>query len=82
MRWAGRVLWALGEAAVTIGAVVLLLVVHALWWTNAEAEAGARHEVAALEREERRQEGLVPLDGAVRGGRPAKGLTELLHTHR
>ncbi|AEW94283.1 hypothetical protein SCATT_19120 [Streptantibioticus cattleyicolor NRRL 8057 = DSM 46488] len=44
-------LWALGEAAVTIGAVVLLLVVHALWWTNAEAEAGARHEVAALERD-------------------------------
>ncbi|WP_443056516.1 class E sortase [Streptomyces sp. NBC_00667] len=44
------VLWAAAEAAVTVGVVVLLLVVHQVWWTNRQALAGAREEVRALER--------------------------------
>ncbi|MEV0091792.1 class E sortase [Streptomyces sp. NPDC050738] len=46
-----RGLWAGAEAAVTLGLVVLLLVVHQLWWTNREARAAAGHKVQALERE-------------------------------
>ncbi|MEU1806075.1 class E sortase [Streptomyces sp. NPDC019937] len=45
-----RVLWTGGEIAVTIGLVVLLLVAHQLWWTNREARAGAKRQVAELER--------------------------------
>ncbi|MBL1099643.1 class E sortase [Streptomyces coffeae] len=37
--------------AVTLGLVVLLFVVHQLWWTNRQAHQGAQREVAALERE-------------------------------
>nr|WP_229873302.1 class E sortase [Streptomyces cirratus] len=44
------VLWAAAELAVTVGVVVLLLVVHEVWWTNRQASAGAREEVRALER--------------------------------
>ncbi|MFC5217412.1 class E sortase [Streptomyces coerulescens] len=47
-RW--RVLWGGGEALVTVGVVLLLLVVHQMWWTNREARAGAQREVRALER--------------------------------
>ncbi|WP_329117757.1 class E sortase [Streptomyces sp. NBC_01465] len=46
-----RGLWVGAEAAVTLGVVVLLLVVHQLWWTNREARAAAGHKVQALERE-------------------------------
>ncbi|MFI2457080.1 class E sortase [Streptomyces sp. NPDC019539] len=46
-----RVLWAGAEIAVTLGVVVLLLVVHQLWWTNRQAEGGAARQVEALERE-------------------------------
>ncbi|GHE40667.1 hypothetical protein GCM10017778_25010 [Streptomyces vinaceus] len=46
-----RVLWAGAELAVTVGVVVLLLVVHQVWWTNRQALAAAREEVRALERE-------------------------------
>ncbi|MEU9605271.1 class E sortase [Streptomyces sp. NPDC048057] len=45
------VLWVGAEAAVTLGVVVLLLVVHQLWWTNRQARAGAERVVAALEQE-------------------------------
>ncbi|MFF5479867.1 class E sortase [Streptomyces sp. NPDC012935] len=45
-----RVLWGGGEALVTVGVVLLLLVVHQVWWTNREARAGAGREVRALER--------------------------------
>ncbi|MEU7044623.1 class E sortase [Streptomyces varsoviensis] len=45
-----RLLWGGAELVVTLGAVVLLLVAHQLWWTNREARAGARDEVAELER--------------------------------
>ncbi|MBT2402641.1 class E sortase [Streptomyces sp. ISL-87] len=37
--------------AVTVGVVVLLLVVHQVWWTNRQALAGAREQVQALEDE-------------------------------
>ncbi|MET8328708.1 class E sortase [Streptomyces sp. NPDC005181] len=50
-RLAARGLWASAEAVVTLGVVVLLLVVHQLWWTNRQARADARHRVQSLERE-------------------------------
>ncbi len=46
-----RSLWAGAEVAVTVGTVLLLLVVHQVWWTNRQALAGARSRVASLERE-------------------------------
>ncbi|MGW5634101.1 class E sortase [Streptomyces sp. NPDC003832] len=46
-----RLLWTGGELLVTVGLVLLLLVVHQLWWTNREAKAEAGRGVAALERE-------------------------------
>ncbi|WAP56269.1 class E sortase [Streptomyces sp. S465] len=46
-----RGLWTAGELAVTLGVVVLLFCVHQLWWTNRQARADARHEVAVLERQ-------------------------------
>ncbi|WP_308310664.1 class E sortase [Streptomyces sp. GbtcB6] len=53
-RWRARrrrVLWTGGELLVTVGVVLMLLVVHQLWWTNREARQGAERKVAALERE-------------------------------
>ncbi|MEU1404560.1 class E sortase [Streptomyces sp. NPDC005728] len=49
-RWR-RGLWGGGEVLVTVGAVLMLLVVHQLWWTNREARQGAERKVEALERE-------------------------------
>ncbi|MFF4655067.1 class E sortase [Streptomyces sp. NPDC001381] len=46
-----RVLWSGAELLVTAGVLVLLLVVHQLWWTNREAREGAERKVEALERE-------------------------------
>ncbi|MFJ1804693.1 MULTISPECIES: class E sortase [unclassified Streptomyces] len=46
-----RVLWSGAEVLVTAGVLVLLLVVHQLWWTNREAKGGAERRVEALERE-------------------------------
>ncbi|MEU1531453.1 class E sortase [Streptomyces fagopyri] len=46
-----RVLWTGGELLVTVGVVLLLLVVHQLWWTNRQAQHGADRAVRALERE-------------------------------
>lgn len=48
--WLARGLWTSAEVAVTLGIVVLLLVVHQLWWTNREAREGAERQVQALER--------------------------------
>ncbi|WSJ91283.1 class E sortase [Streptomyces sp. NBC_01304] len=45
------VLWGGAEVAVTVGLVLLLLVVHQLWWTNRQARQGAERQVQALERE-------------------------------
>lgn len=50
-RTGARVLWAAAETVVTCGVVVLLLVVHQLWWTNQQARAEAREQVSVLERE-------------------------------
>ncbi|MCX4762422.1 class E sortase [Streptomyces sp. NBC_01275] len=46
-----RVLWSGAEVLVTAGVLVLLLVVHQLWWTNREARQGAERQVEALERQ-------------------------------
>ncbi|MFD9337682.1 class E sortase [Streptomyces sp. NPDC060028] len=48
---AAGVLWGAAELAVTVGVVVLLLVVHQVWWTNRQALAGAHEQVRELERE-------------------------------
>ncbi|MEU0074255.1 class E sortase [Streptomyces sp. NPDC006332] len=45
-----RALWSGAEVLVTVGVLVLLLVVHQLWWTNREARRGADRKVEALER--------------------------------
>ncbi|MER6088598.1 class E sortase [Streptomyces bluensis] len=45
-----RLLWTSAELAVTLGVVLLLLVVHQLWWTNRQAREGAERRVEALER--------------------------------
>ncbi|CAL9456021.1 class E sortase [Streptomyces sp. enrichment culture] len=50
-----RVLRGCGETLVTLGVVLLLLVVHQLWWTNRQAKAGAERQVRALERVWERQ---------------------------
>ncbi|MEN8650202.1 class E sortase [Streptomyces sp. 21So2-11] len=59
---AARGLWAGAEIAVTFGVVVLLLVVHQLWWTNRQARDAAERKVQALERE------WVTGEGAESGG--------------
>ena len=46
-----RALWSCGELLVTVGVVLLLLVLHQLWWTNRQAQHNAEREVQALERE-------------------------------
>lgn len=46
-----RGVWGGAEVAVTLGVVLLLLVVHQLWWTNRQAREGAERQVQALERE-------------------------------
>ncbi|MFJ1615446.1 MULTISPECIES: class E sortase [unclassified Streptomyces] len=56
-RIAARGLWTGAEAVVTLGVVLLLLVVHQLWWTNRQARADAGHKVEALEREWSRTQG-------------------------
>ncbi|TWG03339.1 class E sortase [Streptomyces brevispora] len=50
-RLAARGLWTSAELVVTLGVVLLLLVVHQLWWTNRQARAGAAHTVRALQRD-------------------------------
>ncbi|WP_086826040.1 class E sortase [Streptomyces sp. NRRL B-24572] len=50
-RTGARALWLGAETAVTCGVLILLLVVHQLWWTNREARAEAREQVRVLERE-------------------------------
>ncbi|WP_093875925.1 class E sortase [Streptomyces sp. TLI_105] len=50
-RTGARALWLAAETAVTCGVLILLLVVHQLWWTNREARAEALDQVRVLERE-------------------------------
>ncbi len=65
-----RALWTAAELAVTLGLVLLLFVVHQLWWTNREAQEAARREVAALEREwaAGAADGSAPLTGPTAPG--------------
>lgn len=67
-----RLLWTSAEIAVTLGAVLLLLVVHQLWWTNRQAREGAERKVEALEREWGRGAGDEG-GGGGEGGDPAAG---------
>ncbi|KAA6224217.1 sortase [Streptomyces albofaciens JCM 4342] len=62
-----RVLWAGAELAVTFGVLVLLLVVHQLYWTNRQAQASARDQVSRLERQwdARRAPSAAPRPGTV-----------------
>ncbi|MFE6400602.1 class E sortase [Streptomyces alboflavus] len=46
-----RLLWHAAEATLTLGLVLLLLVVHQLWWTNRQARAAAESKADSLERE-------------------------------
>ncbi|MFF8785375.1 class E sortase [Streptomyces sp. NPDC015125] len=48
---AARALWTGAELAVTLGAVLLLFVVHQLWWTNRQAQHAAHDQVDRLERQ-------------------------------
>ncbi|MFF3757963.1 class E sortase [Streptomyces sp. NPDC002185] len=50
-RTGARALWLAAETVVTCGVLLLLLVVHQLWWTNREARAEALDQVRVLERE-------------------------------
>ncbi|MFB6835511.1 class E sortase [Streptomyces sp. NPDC056361] len=70
-RTGARVLWVCAEAVVTCGVVVLLLVVHQVWWTNQEARAEARGQVSALEREWGMSPPGDPVDPA-RSARPVR----------
>ncbi|MEV5592725.1 class E sortase [Streptomyces sp. NPDC052496] len=70
-----RVLWTGAELAVTFGVLVLLLVVHQLYWTNRQAQASARDQVARLERQwaaERPPSAGAPSDGPP-SARPSPG---------
>ncbi|MFJ7202863.1 class E sortase [Streptomyces sp. NPDC098789] len=60
-----RVLWTCAELTTTVGLVVLLLVVHQVWWTNREAVAAARDQVRALERS---WDGSGPIGSGSAGG--------------
>ncbi|MFG2096649.1 class E sortase [Streptomyces sp. NPDC048612] len=64
-----RVLWAGAELAVTLGAVLLLLVVHQLWWTNRQAQSAARDQVGRLERQWDARPAAPGPDPAPRDGR-------------
>ncbi|MFC9241206.1 class E sortase [Streptomyces decoyicus] len=46
-----RALWTGAELAVTLGVVLLLFVVHQLWWTNRQAQHAAHDQVTRLERQ-------------------------------
>jgi sortase A len=66
-RAAARGLWTGAELVMTLGVVLLLLVVHQLWWTNRQARAGAEHQVRALQREWGEEPGGVMGDGDPEG---------------
>ncbi|MFE0653047.1 class E sortase [Streptomyces sp. NPDC059534] len=69
-RTGARVLWIGAETVVTCGVVVLLLVVHQLWWTNRLARAEAREQVSVLEREWGAEWGISPPVDAEGAGEP------------
>ncbi|MFI6941772.1 class E sortase [Streptomyces sp. NPDC050418] len=63
-----RGLWTGAEITVTVGVVLLLLVVHQLWWTNRQAREGAERKVEALEQQWERE-----ADGAAEAGAALDG---------
>ncbi|MDI3386927.1 class E sortase [Streptomyces sp. B-S-A8] len=66
-----RAAWCGGEIAVTVGLVLLLLVVHQLWWTNRQARDAAEEKVEALERQWRNQDGPAGPSGPSGPSEPA-----------
>ncbi|MFJ2741647.1 class E sortase [Streptomyces sp. NPDC087440] len=58
---------------VTCGVVLLLLVVHQVWWTNREARSGAAETVRSLVREWGEGEGVVPAQEVPEEGVPEEG---------
>ncbi|MFF2011145.1 class E sortase [Streptomyces sp. NPDC058195] len=68
-RAVARGLWTGAELVMTLGVVLLLLVVHQLWWTNRQARAGAGDQVRSLQREWEAERGGGPGDE----GRPRTG---------
>ncbi|MFB7916588.1 class E sortase [Streptomyces sp. NPDC056061] len=65
-----RALWTGAEVVVTLGVVLLLLVVHQLWWTNRQARTDAGHQVRALRKtwqESEGRDGAEPVDGRGEG---------------
>ncbi|MGN9816132.1 class E sortase [Streptomyces sp. SD11] len=63
-----RLLWNTAEVVVTLGVVLLLLVVHQLWWTNRQAKEAAERKVQALERQwEDEKEGEGEREGETEG---------------
>ncbi|MCW8098559.1 class E sortase [Streptomyces tauricus] len=63
-----RLLWNTAEVVVTLGVVLLLLVVHQLWWTNRQAKEAAERKVQALE-QQWEDEGEGQGEGDIEGGR-------------
>ncbi|MFF8376969.1 class E sortase [Streptomyces sp. NPDC015661] len=74
-RTGARALWLSAETVVTCGVLILLLVVHQLWWTNREARAEARDQVRVLEREWDISPP-VPDESGVPGDAPSGGSVE------
>nr|WP_323748925.1 class E sortase [Streptomyces sp. PR69] len=68
-----RVLWGVAELAVTLGVVVLLLVVHQLWWTNLQVRQDARQYVRVLEQQWERAERGEKETGEKRRGEGERG---------
>lgn len=70
----GRAVRALAEVTVTLGVVLLLLVVHQLWWTNRQAHDAAQDRVGQLERQWAHPERPpVPPPAEVPGASPTTG---------
>ncbi|MFH9265217.1 hypothetical protein ACH4KN_13295 [Streptomyces sp. NPDC017546] len=65
-RLLARRLWVSAELVVTLGAVLLLLVAHQLWWTDRESRAEGGRTVQSLRRE---WDEPAVVDDAVKEGR-------------
>ncbi|MFI9616515.1 class E sortase [Streptomyces sp. NPDC052023] len=68
-----RIVQGLSDAAVTLGALMLLFAVYLLWWTNNAAQAQAHEEVRRLEQEWRRPGGVDGSGGGAAPSAPGNG---------
>ncbi|MGW3974483.1 class E sortase [Streptomyces ardesiacus] len=68
-----RLVQGLSDAAVTLGALMVLFAVYLLWWTNHTAQARAHQEVQRLEQEWRRPSGRDGSGGGAAPSSPGKG---------